>query len=625
MATPVCPICKSATLVANPNGKWVCTSCGKTFASRKAGGGAQGGGAQVGGGAQIGGVMPPAGIPPIPPGPIWQSPPGMGQAAMGPVPPWGSPERPAGPEPSGRAEWSAGAEPTGGPAAGGVRWSTVAAVGVLGLLMLGTLGVLVWLVFLSQPTRPAGGEQLAKQPAIPNDPLVPDQQGPTDTPPAVRPQEPAPNWQAPAPGQNNGGQHAPPATGDRQEGREPEAPPIPPPPVQGQQDRSQKPVAPRDQREPPAGNRAVPDQNAPDLAALFEKLAPSVPQVVTLGRGSGSGFLIEHAGRLYVITNKHVVRGGKKGFQLNFHNAKGELVLRVSSPDVVLTHVSRDADVAALDCTGIREKLQTANIKPVKVAPKGSLPAVGASVFAIGHPGVGDQILRLTLTSGIVSAVGREILRQKCIQTTVAINPGNSGGPLFDTSGTVVGINTMSARGKEALHFALETSHLHELLEVPSARMNDQEKDQFLATLADDEDEADVPDSIKAFPTRLRRVVTLKPNGGKENLRFQLSPDAGIRIYSTGIFRGPEIAYVVCLVKQKTDKLIKARVVFVTTKSTVASVDCHADMRPVPIMEVRCDPRTERAGARVLQYHYVIELTNPNSEEVQVGVVVIVK
>ena len=54
-----------------------------------------------------------------------------------------------------------------------------------------------------------------------------------------------------------------------------------------------------------------------------------------------------------------------------------------------------------------------------------------------------------TMTTGIVSGLGRPIqnsnnrIIRNMIQTDAAINPGNSGGPLLDTSGKMVGINTM--------------------------------------------------------------------------------------------------------------------------------------------------------------------------------------
>ncbi|MGA8765172.1 MAG: PDZ domain-containing protein, partial [Candidatus Sulfotelmatobacter sp.] len=67
---------------------------------------------------------------------------------------------------------------------------------------------------------------------------------------------------------------------------------------------------------------------------------------------------------------------------------------------------------------------------------------VGDWVLAIGSP-FGQYG---TVTAGIVSAKGRDIVPQRqfqtVIQTDAAINPGNSGGPLVNMSGEVIGINT---------------------------------------------------------------------------------------------------------------------------------------------------------------------------------------
>jgi serine protease Do len=67
---------------------------------------------------------------------------------------------------------------------------------------------------------------------------------------------------------------------------------------------------------------------------------------------------------------------------------------------------------------------------------------VGDWVLAIGSP----FGLQETVTAGIVSAKGRNIVPnrsfQSFIQTDAAINPGNSGGPLVNMAGEVVGINT---------------------------------------------------------------------------------------------------------------------------------------------------------------------------------------
>jgi S1-C subfamily serine protease len=69
---------------------------------------------------------------------------------------------------------------------------------------------------------------------------------------------------------------------------------------------------------------------------------------------------------------------------------------------------------------------------------------VGQKVLAIGNPFGLDR----TLTTGIISALGREIpapggfVIEDVIQTDASINPGNSGGPLLDSSGRLIGVNT---------------------------------------------------------------------------------------------------------------------------------------------------------------------------------------
>jgi S1-C subfamily serine protease len=93
---------------------------------------------------------------------------------------------------------------------------------------------------------------------------------------------------------------------------------------------------------------------------------------------------------------------------------------------------------------------------------------------AIGNPfGLGH-----TVTAGIISALhrnlrtGRGIMRG-LIQTDAAINPGNSGGPLLDSSGRVIGINTVifSPSGASAgIGFAIPVNLARQVAAVLIAR-----------------------------------------------------------------------------------------------------------------------------------------------------------
>jgi S1-C subfamily serine protease len=89
--------------------------------------------------------------------------------------------------------------------------------------------------------------------------------------------------------------------------------------------------------------------------------------------------------------------------------------------------------------------------------------------MAVGNPFGLDQ----TLTTGIVSALGREIESvtrrpiRGAIQTDAAINPGNSGGPLLDSAGRLIGVNTAiySTSGASAgIGFAIPVDEVNRIV-----------------------------------------------------------------------------------------------------------------------------------------------------------------
>lgn len=175
---------------------------------------------------------------------------------------------------------------------------------------------------------------------------------------------------------------------------------------------------------------------------LFEKSAPSVCFITTINsredqwtrnvtevpRGTGSGFIWDENG--HIITNFHVIEGGNK-FKVTLSDG--------SSWVAVVVGVEPNKDLAVLKIDVPQVKL-----KPIPVGQSSTL-RVGQSVYAIGNPFGLDQ----SLTTGVISALGREIKSltgrpiRDVIQTDAAINPGNSGGPLLDSSGRLIGVNTM--------------------------------------------------------------------------------------------------------------------------------------------------------------------------------------
>lgn len=175
--------------------------------------------------------------------------------------------------------------------------------------------------------------------------------------------------------------------------------------------------------------------------SLFERSTPSVVFITTSDirrdyftrnlreykSGSGSGFIWDDEG--HIITNFHVIQNADKATvtlsDQSTYSAK--LVGKAPSKDLAVLKI--DAPI---------EKL-----RPLRKGTSYDL-RVGQSVYAIGNPFGLDQ----TLTTGIVSALGREINSvanvpiRDVIQTDAAINPGNSGGPLLNSSGELIGVNT---------------------------------------------------------------------------------------------------------------------------------------------------------------------------------------
>ena len=145
--------------------------------------------------------------------------------------------------------------------------------------------------------------------------------------------------------------------------------------------------------------------------------------------GSGSGFIWDTDG--HIITNYHVIDGSSH-LTVTLYNQKtypAKLVGGEPKKDIAVLKIDAPAD----ELTPIPRPDDTYEL------------AVGQKAIAIGNPFGLDH----TITTGIISAMGRDQLGyggvtiRDMIQTDASINPGNSGGPLLDSSGQLIGMNTM--------------------------------------------------------------------------------------------------------------------------------------------------------------------------------------
>lgn len=178
-----------------------------------------------------------------------------------------------------------------------------------------------------------------------------------------------------------------------------------------------------------------------DFSGIIEGAVKSVVTIMT-DIGQGTGFIISDDG--YVVTNAHVLVGGKKVSAITFDQ-------QVLNADFL--GYDGNLDVALLKISGNYNSLELANSNNVQV---------GEKVVAIGNP-LG---LQFSVSQGIISGVHRPGVSGKMayIQTDAALNPGNSGGPLINQQGEVVGINNFKISEGESLGFALESNYLEDVI-----------------------------------------------------------------------------------------------------------------------------------------------------------------
>jgi putative serine protease PepD len=221
-----------------------------------------------------------------------------------------------------------------------------------------------------------------------------------------------------------------------------------------------------------AAAQGSPTANTKTLSVngVYRKAGPGVVEITTTtsssgnqpfpfgGSGSGesqaqgSGWVYDSDG--HIVTNDHVVQGATK---VSVTFADGSKY----SAKVVGTDPSTDLAVLKVDAP-------SSKLHPLSLGDSGNLQ-VGDGVVAIGSP----FGLEETVTSGIVSALGRDISAQNnftisgVIQTDAAINHGNSGGPLLNMAGEVVGVNSQiesDSGGNEGVGFAVPSSTISQVV-----------------------------------------------------------------------------------------------------------------------------------------------------------------
>ena len=162
----------------------------------------------------------------------------------------------------------------------------------------------------------------------------------------------------------------------------------------------------------------------------------------------GSAFFVDASGLL--ITNYHVIASEVDPKYQGY----SRMYIRMgdaSSPRVPARVIGWDK---ALDLALIKTEMESEYVFSLVDRV---IPRIGDTVLAIGSP-VG---LEKTVTSGIVSALGRRFLQiGDVIQIDASVNNGNSGGPVVDSEGRLVGIVFAGIEHYQGLNFAVPAETL---------------------------------------------------------------------------------------------------------------------------------------------------------------------
>ncbi len=161
---------------------------------------------------------------------------------------------------------------------------------------------------------------------------------------------------------------------------------------------------------------------------------------------AGSGIIIEHGGRHYIVTNYHVIENSE------IDEIRIEADGQWFFPNRVVHDRESDLSVLFVD----RDDLQAVRFGQSDKVEIGDFVIAVGSPFGLSH----------SVSYGIISAMGRRDLElgpqgvryQNFLQTDAAINPGNSGGPLINLRGEVIGINTAIASnsgGSDGIGFSI--------------------------------------------------------------------------------------------------------------------------------------------------------------------------
>ena len=176
---------------------------------------------------------------------------------------------------------------------------------------------------------------------------------------------------------------------------------------------------------------------------IYEKALPATVEIqvkTKKGTNTGTGFFDDSDGT--IITNYHVIEGAYEGAAIIHNGGKFDIEKIIGYDE--------NLDIAIIKIDYTNNKF---------LSKRSNHLSVGETIYTLGS----SEGLTNSFSSGIISAVDREIDGNTFIQITSPISHGNSGGPLIDEKGNVVGITSASISEGQNLNLAIPITVLNDV------------------------------------------------------------------------------------------------------------------------------------------------------------------
>jgi len=184
-------------------------------------------------------------------------------------------------------------------------------------------------------------------------------------------------------------------------------------------------------------------------AEIMEKYGNAVVLIATIKNNEeisqGSGFIVKDEG--VIVTNYHVIE------------AAYPALIKLKSGDIY-------EDISVIDYNE-RKDIAVIKVKafdlPTVVLGNSNNVKVGEKVVVIGNPHGFEN----TIADGLLSQIRDTKLGYRLHQISAPISPGSSGSPVFNSSGEVIGIATLSDIEGQNLNFSVPINYVRGMIDNP--------------------------------------------------------------------------------------------------------------------------------------------------------------